>query len=296
MPESASRGGALSPGGRVCSWGACLTQGVCVSAPGVSAPRGGMSDPGGVTSMHALRQTPLPPPPREQNDRQVWNYYLGHNFVAAGNYTICDSVKCCLVIQTWGDFPLFSAFFCFGTVYVSLTRHEDSFVVVWGPRFSLLPRHSRSPCEVPSLIYCGFLAENIDPLFLLIRYHDKLDSVLQFKNICLILIDCNFFYLKGLYGTLENIWNKVNPGKSFKVPCRNRISQCKLQIDVNKYCKRIFSFCDSAWIVKIKTDFPDKGNVFSRYWALIYFIFLRSYYLFSRHACRGDVAIAPLWW
>ena len=134
------------------------------------------------------------------------------------NYTICDSVKCCLVIQTGGDFPLFSAFFCFGTVYVSLTCHEDSFVVVWGPRFSLLPRHSRSPCEVPSLIYCDFLAENIDPLFLLIRYHDKLDSVLQFKNICLILIDCNFFYLKGLYGTLENIWNKVNTGKVLKFP------------------------------------------------------------------------------
>ena len=34
-------------------------------------------------------------------------------------------------------------------------------------------------------------------------------------------------------------------------------------MDVNKYGKRIFSFCDSAWIVKIKTDFPDKGNIFS---------------------------------
>ena len=36
----------------------------------------------GVVSQHALRQTP---PPREQNDRQVQKYYLGHNFVAAGN-------------------------------------------------------------------------------------------------------------------------------------------------------------------------------------------------------------------
>ena len=81
------------------------------------------------------------------------------------------------------------------------TPRKDSFVVVWGPRFSFsLPRHSRSPCEVPSLIYCDLLAENIDPMFLLIRYHDKLDSVLQLKNICLILIDCNFFYLKDCMG------------------------------------------------------------------------------------------------
>ena len=46
-----------------------------------------MSAPGGClllggVSQHALRQTP----PREQNDKQVQKYYLGHNFVAAGNY------------------------------------------------------------------------------------------------------------------------------------------------------------------------------------------------------------------
>ena len=55
------------------------------SAPGegVSALGGGGLVWGvysGGVSQHALRQTPC-----EQNDRQVQKYYLGHNFVAAGN-------------------------------------------------------------------------------------------------------------------------------------------------------------------------------------------------------------------
>ena len=74
--------GVSAPGG-VCS-GGCLLRGV--SVPGwVSAPRGcllqGVSAQGDVVSQHALRQTP----PCEQNDKQVQKYYLGHNFVAAGN-------------------------------------------------------------------------------------------------------------------------------------------------------------------------------------------------------------------
>ena len=53
---------------------------------GVSAP-GGCLLFGGVASQHALRQTP---PPCEQNDKQVQKYYLGHNFVAAGNNSLYD--------------------------------------------------------------------------------------------------------------------------------------------------------------------------------------------------------------
>ena len=80
MPESASRGG----------WGGCLLQGGVCSGEGwcllwgcllrrVSA-LGGCLVPGGYPSMHRGRH-----PPREQNDKQVQKYYLGHNFVAAGN-------------------------------------------------------------------------------------------------------------------------------------------------------------------------------------------------------------------
>ena len=73
-------------------WGVC-SQGVSASggsAPGVSAPGGdvlqGVSAPGGLLrggypSMHRGRHLP----PCEQNDKQVQKYYLGHNFVAAGN-------------------------------------------------------------------------------------------------------------------------------------------------------------------------------------------------------------------
>ena len=60
-------GGVCSWGG-ICSWGSVCSGGVC-------------SLGGGVASQHALRQTP---PPREQNDKQVQKYYLGHNLVAAG--------------------------------------------------------------------------------------------------------------------------------------------------------------------------------------------------------------------
>ena len=64
----------VSAWGGVCSRG-CLLWGACLLW-GVSAPGGG-----GVVSQHAPRQTP----PCEQNDKQVQKYYLGHNFVAAGN-------------------------------------------------------------------------------------------------------------------------------------------------------------------------------------------------------------------
>ena len=44
--------------------GGCLVRGVCLSAFWDTTP------------------------PREQNDKQVQKYYLGHNFVAAGNYIV----------------------------------------------------------------------------------------------------------------------------------------------------------------------------------------------------------------
>ena len=59
-----------------------------VSAPGgMSAPGGGCLLSGGVYFGGDLPQCLLGyhlPPPREQNDKQVQKYYLGHNFVAAG--------------------------------------------------------------------------------------------------------------------------------------------------------------------------------------------------------------------
>ena len=81
-------GGCLLPGGCLLQggllWGVVYSGGV--SAPGGSA-LGGVSAPGGVCSwgvwypsMHQGRH-----PPCEQNDKQVQKYYLGHNFVAAGN-------------------------------------------------------------------------------------------------------------------------------------------------------------------------------------------------------------------
>ena len=68
-----------APGG-----GTCLVGGGVVSGLGGSAP-GGMSGRGGVCLSTFWDTTP---PPREQNDKQVQKYYLGHNFVAAGNYIV----------------------------------------------------------------------------------------------------------------------------------------------------------------------------------------------------------------
>ena len=94
-------GGCLLQGGclvrGVCAQGgACFHEGCLLLWGGVSATggvsglggicSGGCLLPGGIcswgVSQHALRQTP---PPCEQNDKQVQKYYLGHNFVAAGN-------------------------------------------------------------------------------------------------------------------------------------------------------------------------------------------------------------------
>ena len=58
-----SRGVYLVPGGGVCAW----SRGVCVPGPGGGAWSG----------------TP-PPPVNRMNDRQVYKYYLGQNFVSAG--------------------------------------------------------------------------------------------------------------------------------------------------------------------------------------------------------------------
>ena len=63
------------------------SRGVSASVGWVSA--WGVSAPGGVVSQHALRQTP----PCEQNDKQVQKYYLGHNFVAAGNKSHWHKIK-----------------------------------------------------------------------------------------------------------------------------------------------------------------------------------------------------------
>ena len=85
MAESASGGGVSAPGRvsaprgvsapwvGVCSWG-CLLQGVGVCSGGCLLPEGVW-----YPSMHWGRH-----PPREQNDKQVQKYYLGHNFVEAG--------------------------------------------------------------------------------------------------------------------------------------------------------------------------------------------------------------------
>ena len=94
-PEGVVWSGGSSLLGGVCS-GGCLLQGVSASGGGGGCLLGGLLLggvwsggvlpggcllPGGVVSQHALRQTPS----REQNDKQVQKYYLGHNFVATGN-------------------------------------------------------------------------------------------------------------------------------------------------------------------------------------------------------------------
>ena len=94
MQESASGGGCLLPGrGKVCAPGGCVCSGGCllrecplwlVSALGGVCSGGclpwGASAPGGGIPACTEADTPC-----EQNDRQVQKYYLGHNFVAAGN-------------------------------------------------------------------------------------------------------------------------------------------------------------------------------------------------------------------
>ena len=60
-------------GGGVCFGVVCSRGGW-----GVSAARGG----GGGGSIPACTEAD---PPCEQNDKQMQKYYLGHNFVAAGN-------------------------------------------------------------------------------------------------------------------------------------------------------------------------------------------------------------------
>ena len=65
-------GGCVSArgGGVVCSQGGCLLLGGCLLGGGCGIPACTEADN---------------PPPREQNDKQVQKYYLGHNFVADGN-------------------------------------------------------------------------------------------------------------------------------------------------------------------------------------------------------------------
>ena len=116
MPESGSQGGLLRwegawsggmsapggvsiPGGLL--WGGAWSRGVYsggvsalggVSAPGGSALGGeGVPVLWGVCSGGVCSGVCVPGlggyhhPPCEQNDKQVQKYYLGHNFVAAGN-------------------------------------------------------------------------------------------------------------------------------------------------------------------------------------------------------------------
>ena len=86
----------LLPGGDVCyqGRGGLLQRGWCLLPVGClfqgGLPRGvsalgGGAPGGGVCSWGGLCMPGIPdPPPREQNDKQVQKYYLGHNFVAAG--------------------------------------------------------------------------------------------------------------------------------------------------------------------------------------------------------------------
>ena len=45
----------------------------------------------------------ITPPPREQNDKQVQKYYLGHNFVAAGKNTtgVDEQHNTCITCIHW---------------------------------------------------------------------------------------------------------------------------------------------------------------------------------------------------
>ena len=85
-------GGCVSAPRGVCSWGGLLPRGVRAwsggsALGGLHAWSGGgaaWSGRGGVW-LGGLPQCLLGYPPCEQNDKQVQKYYLGHNFVAAGN-------------------------------------------------------------------------------------------------------------------------------------------------------------------------------------------------------------------
>ena len=89
MPESASEG-VSTLGGGVCS-GGCLLLGVCLLLGGVCSwwclLPGGLLRGGCLPQCMLGYHTHLPSrhPDCEQNDKQVQKYYLGHNFVAAGN-------------------------------------------------------------------------------------------------------------------------------------------------------------------------------------------------------------------
>ena len=104
MPESASRGDVWSRGvwsGGFAPRGGCLLPGAGVWSwgGGLSAPWGVWSGVGGLlpgwcliwgVCLSAFWDTTSPP---EQNDKQVQKYYLGHNFIAAGNNLILINVS-----------------------------------------------------------------------------------------------------------------------------------------------------------------------------------------------------------
>ena len=64
-----------------------------MSAPGGVSALGGVCSGGGGGGILACTEADTPP--CEQNDRQVQKYYLGHNFIAAGN-------KCQILHHTQG--------------------------------------------------------------------------------------------------------------------------------------------------------------------------------------------------
>ena len=80
LMECASQGGWASRG--------CASRG-CVCFPGGVHPGGGIP---ACTEAHL---------PCEQNDRQVLKYYLGYNFVAAGNNRLMNSPWTCIPHPTW---------------------------------------------------------------------------------------------------------------------------------------------------------------------------------------------------
>ena len=77
--------------------------------------------PGGVC-LSALWDTT--PPPCEQNDKQVQKYYLGHNFVAAGNNFTRMYV---------GTTTTYACLFMYLTIQAlpALSSVDDSFYMTW---------------------------------------------------------------------------------------------------------------------------------------------------------------------